>query len=702
MFSFLRRLRAEERALLLAVVAVAAAVRGAIALAQESLVLYPDEYIYSALARSIAERGLPLLRGAWIDFPGLLVPALTSPFWLLSDVAASYRLALLSGAFVWSLAALPAYLIARHLGLGRAYRLGAAVLAVALPHGVYTQLYVSEPLAHTLFLTACWSALRVLDRPSWRRQLLFLGLYGLLVLSRAQFLYLLPALILVIPFYHWRSRRERWTALLRTYLPLVSAAIACAALALFFSGRLLGFYAQAFRWRYMEPLAFGKWLAYDFVVLDMSSGWVIVPAALLGCLAIAYRPRSEREWGFFLIFAANCAALFFQAGVYGVAGDRVTERYLFYLAPLYVVLFGLAAERGLLRRYPHYALLALFTLITIYFPLHELVFRGGKDHSALLYAYQRLELSLAFDSGRAIIALGSLLGLGAFLLAWKGRGHLLLPAAVGVSLVASLAAADYVRLVGAEAAKSDYRAISRSGLENVTLAVAGASSRYQYQGLLFWNRNITSLATLGATVADGFPTRALTISEEDGRLYLDGKPLRGPLALSTRSALLDLEATPLLDDKEVRLWGAAEGRDGHRARHYLQGLHREPFGYFLTRGSLLVLYPRSPTGAIDGRLILRLRAADPSDPTPTTLIISGEDRQRRVVLPIKGREKAIVVPIRGKGAWKAVFDAQPRSKADIFHGAVYFNGAFVVAELLGVEFVSSSGEEAGGSRILEP
>src|SRR3954468_12951290 len=45
----------------------------------------PDEYIYPSLARSLAEHGRPLIRGAGVHFPALLEPVLTAPVWLVTD-----------------------------------------------------------------------------------------------------------------------------------------------------------------------------------------------------------------------------------------------------------------------------------------------------------------------------------------------------------------------------------------------------------------------------------------------------------------------------------------------------------------------------------------------------------------------------------------------------------------------------------------
>ena len=53
---------------------------------------FADEYIYAELARSLAETGRPLIRGASASFPALLQPLLTAPAWLVEDVETSFRL----------------------------------------------------------------------------------------------------------------------------------------------------------------------------------------------------------------------------------------------------------------------------------------------------------------------------------------------------------------------------------------------------------------------------------------------------------------------------------------------------------------------------------------------------------------------------------------------------------------------------------
>src|SRR5262249_46636613 len=121
------------RAALALVVAVSFAVRYCIALAHALPLYFPDEYIYSAIARSLAEDGRPLVRGGPAHFPALLEALLAAPFWLFHDAEIAYRLTQAENALAMSLAAVPAFLLARRLGFGDRLALAAAALAVTIP-----------------------------------------------------------------------------------------------------------------------------------------------------------------------------------------------------------------------------------------------------------------------------------------------------------------------------------------------------------------------------------------------------------------------------------------------------------------------------------------------------------------------------------------------------------------------------------------
>ena len=67
------------------IVCASFAARFAAALAHSTPLYFPDEYIYGALARSLATSGRLAIRGTSAHFPALLEPLLAAPFWLAGD-----------------------------------------------------------------------------------------------------------------------------------------------------------------------------------------------------------------------------------------------------------------------------------------------------------------------------------------------------------------------------------------------------------------------------------------------------------------------------------------------------------------------------------------------------------------------------------------------------------------------------------------
>src|SRR6266516_4749362 len=116
-------------------VAVSFVARFACALVRATPNRYPDEYLYAELSRSFASTGLPLVRGHLTNFPALLMPLLTAPAWLFHDVAT----------LCMSLAAVPAYLLARRLRLGANAALAVAALTLAVPNFLASAYVVASP-----------------------------------------------------------------------------------------------------------------------------------------------------------------------------------------------------------------------------------------------------------------------------------------------------------------------------------------------------------------------------------------------------------------------------------------------------------------------------------------------------------------------------------------------------------------------------
>ena len=135
-----------------------------------------DELIYPG-ARSEPRRRRRA-RGARRAVPivSLIYPLLLAPVYALFDsLPDAYAAVKVVNAVVMSLAAVPAYLLARRV-LPTGLSLFAALLAVALPSMVYTGTVMTENAFYPAFLLVAWALVRMLERPTLAAQLLVLAL----------------------------------------------------------------------------------------------------------------------------------------------------------------------------------------------------------------------------------------------------------------------------------------------------------------------------------------------------------------------------------------------------------------------------------------------------------------------------------------------------------------------------------------------
>ena len=125
-----------------------------------------DELIYSELAKSFAESGHFLVRDQATAAYGFVYPMLIAPAWALFDaVPQAYAAAKAINALVMSLAAVPAYFLARRV-LSPWLSLVAAALTVAIPSMVYTATLMTENAFYPLFLAAALALVLWLERPT--------------------------------------------------------------------------------------------------------------------------------------------------------------------------------------------------------------------------------------------------------------------------------------------------------------------------------------------------------------------------------------------------------------------------------------------------------------------------------------------------------------------------------------------------------
>ena len=314
-----------------------------------------DELVYSELAKSFAAGGQFLVRGVPSHGYGFVYPVLISPAWrLFSSIPDAYTAAKAINAVLMSLAAIPAYLLARRVLTPR-LALFAACLAVLVPSMLYTDELMTENAFYPLFLVAAWLLVLMLEEPTTARQILLLAVCAIGFETRAQAVALFAAAAtapVILAFVERRGIRR--TA--RRYSWLYGLLAGGAVLALLVTtalGRsplsLLGAYRAATSSSYTLS-GIAHFFLWHVAELDLYLG--ILPfAALLALWLAPRRPNAGAR-----AFAAGSLALAFwliaEVSVFASASyvNRIEERNTFYLAPLALTaLLGLAAQHVITR-----------------------------------------------------------------------------------------------------------------------------------------------------------------------------------------------------------------------------------------------------------------------------------------------------------------------------------------------------------------
>src|SRR4051794_22285668 len=167
---------------------------GALQAARPSI--YPDELVYLQLQQSFGLHGHFALFGhpfSALSY-GPALPALLAPLARLGLAPVPlYRLDILATSLLYASAIAPAYLLARRLLPARAVL--ATALVALVPSSFLATRFMTEALAYPLFLWLVLALWRLLERPDGRRRLQVLLLIVLAVLTRAQFVALVPVYV---------------------------------------------------------------------------------------------------------------------------------------------------------------------------------------------------------------------------------------------------------------------------------------------------------------------------------------------------------------------------------------------------------------------------------------------------------------------------------------------------------------------------
>ena len=387
---------------LAAIVVISFAFRAWLARGMVAPFIFVDELIYAELARSLADSGQRLVRDVPTTGYGIGYPLLISPAYALFDrLPDAYAAVKTINALLMSLAAVPAYLLARRL-VGEWWALAAAVLAVAIPSMAYTGTVMTENAFYPLFLLIAWQLARVLERPTAVGQVLLLVLIAVAYTIRVQALVLVPAALTApILLALFERRRSTLRPFLAAYGIVVAGGAAIVALQLArghdVSG-LLGAYSVVGEGGYDTRLVL-DYLVWHLAELDLYVAVLPVAATLVLLANVGRLPRRLQEHLAVTVALTSWLGLAVAAFASRFAANRIQERNFFVVAPLLLICLVAWVERGAPRpRIAALAAAATAALAPLLIPFERFIETGVVSDTLALVALWRLYGNLIADS----------------------------------------------------------------------------------------------------------------------------------------------------------------------------------------------------------------------------------------------------------------------------------------------------------------
>jgi glycosyltransferase involved in cell wall biosynthesis/4-amino-4-deoxy-L-arabinose transferase-like glycosyltransferase len=548
---------------------VAVAVQLALGLRVVSPWIMVDELVYSDMARSFADTGHFLIRGAHADY-GFVYPLLLSPAYaLFGSVTDVYEWARVFNALAMCSVVLPTYLLARRVVRPGA-ALAAAAFAVAVPPMIYVGTLMTENVFYPVFAWLAYALVLALERPTLKRQLVLLALLALAFLTRAQAVALVAAALTAPLALAWieRGRPRRLAAWKATYAAAGAAALVVivveAARGRSPAGVLGGYSVTTTSGSYHVWPAL-RWVVYHLAALDLSL--FVVPFAALIVLVASARHLDRALRIFSAAAVALTVWLVLEVGVFASQwSQRIEERNLFYLAPLFLIALFAWIERGQPR--PARAAVAAAGVAAALpgtIPFLRLMNINAQSDTPFLYPWWYLGDGAAGRANVALLAVAVSAALAAAFL-WLSRRYApLLPALVAVGLFltwlplqlwthsfARLSSASYSTGVTADRGWID-RAVGRNA--NVTLVWTGENPYRGWENE-FWNRSVRRVYDLGATplIAGAGETR-LTVQQSTGKLLdTNGRPVRADYVLADTTAQIAGTAIAADEGRQMTLY----------------------------------------------------------------------------------------------------------------------------------------------------
>jgi hypothetical protein len=651
-----------------------------------------DEFIYSELAKSFADRGEFLLRDASTPIYSVAYSMLIAPAWLADSVETAYGLARAINVVIMTAAVVPVYFWGRRL-MSPPYAALAAVLVLLMPAYVYTGTLMTENAYFTAFLAASFAIASALERPTLPRQGLVLAAIGLTCAVRVQGLVLLPVYAAALAFkvvLDLRSpggpRGLRYVlAELRRYLA------SSLALLLLAGGYVvvnvlqgaplekgLGAYGGVVKVEYdLENV--GMWVADHFAELTLSVA-VIPVSALVLLLGLSLRgwTTSAAERAFLAVAASAFVLVVVQVGAYASRfALRIEERNMVAVAPLLYLALCLWLARGMPRPVLLTAVAALGPAALLFtIPLEKLL--NISILSDTFGLIPLLRLNDVLERGTGTVEVLMLVGGFSAALAFAGLPRRLagvvLPTGVALFLLLSSwvvfgTVRDHARATLAQTGTSD-----SSWIDEKIGTLARAAFLYGLTGDLvgeaqimwqteFWNRSVGTVYRVGPPEPAPLSEQPATLDRLTGHIGLQpSRPVRYAVAPSS----LELAGTLLAGDDRLSLYRTSGPL---RLATLLEGVYAD--GWMATDAAF-THYSTSPGGP--ARLRIRVSREEwdgPSVPAKVTIRIGPlASRQRQPAIGTVTSSKTWTVRSR-RGRSFTLATPKPPFRVEIHVGTTF-------------------------------
>ena len=462
--------------------------------------LFPDEYIYAALGRSLGHGQLQI-RGETVHFPGILEPLLAAPIWRSFSVITAYHLVQVENAIVASLVAIPLYWLARSLRLSQTYSLFVALYGLVLPELVLTAFTSSDAVAYPFAIGAVAVAVVSLNEPTSRRQVAFIVLALLATLARVEYFALAPAYLVAAVVL---DRREAW----HRHRVAISALVPVFALAALFA---FGYYLTGPQGVALHT-NYVSWFFVQLFLVAIVLGVAIVPGALAGLISA----RTRLEVAFAVFFGAFSLLVLIASTKPGAEKQEFKERYLFALAALVPIAYGFYVRHAKPLRGVVIGVAACLAVAAARLPLTQYATSTFKTDSQFLFAISESQSWLGSANSSLIVALlATLAALVAVVVAF--RGNAAIPFAV--SIVVGLAAATVATHVDIRITHrvrnqlpADLTWVDHAARGQVTAIETPQAVKQDLLYQLYWNTSIQREVLLGsANATDTFSAPHLRI-----------------------------------------------------------------------------------------------------------------------------------------------------------------------------------------------